>query len=207
VRDARAPEPQRLCDIILAAALLIFLAPLLVVTLSLTFLQDGRSPLFSQLRVGRGGRRFRCWKIRSMVIDADARLAALLECDAQARLEWAQDHKLRNDPRVTPFGRFLRQSSLDELPQLLNIMLGDMSLVGPRPIVDAEICKYGRYFPAYCSVRPGLTGLWQVSGRNDVSYRRRVALDVAYARQRTLTLDMYILMATVPAVFLRRGAR
>jgi lipopolysaccharide/colanic/teichoic acid biosynthesis glycosyltransferase len=206
-RRPRTPEPQRPYDVLLAASLLIFFAPLLAVVLALTFLQDGGSPLFAQLRIGRGGRRFRCWKIRSMVLDADARLAALLEADAQARLEWARDHKLRNDPRITPFGRFLRKSSLDELPQLFNVLLGDMSLVGPRPIVDAEICKYGRYFPAYCSVKPGLTGLWQISGRNDVSYRRRIALDVSYARQHRLTLDMYILVATIPAVFLRRGAR
>jgi exopolysaccharide production protein ExoY len=206
-RRARKLGPQRVCDVVLAASLLIFFAPLLLLALFLTFAQDGGSPVFSQLRVGRDGRRFRCWKIRSMVVDANARLAALLEQDAQARLEWARDHKLANDPRITPLGRLLRQSSVDELPQLLNVILGDMSLVGPRPIVDAEICKYGRYFPAYCSVRPGLTGLWQVSGRNDVSYRRRVALDVSYARQHTLPLDMYILVATIPAVLLRRGAR
>ena len=206
-RVARTLDAQRLCDVVLAVSLLIFFAPLLVLMLSLTFLQDGHSPMFGQLRVGRGGRRFRCWKIRSMVVDADARLAALLERDAHARLQWARDHKLRDDPRITPFGRFLRQSSLDELPQLLNVMRGEMSLVGPRPIVDAEICKYGRYFRAYCSVRPGLTGLWQISGRNDVSYRRRVAMDVSYARQRTLSLNIYILLATIPAVFLRRGAR
>ena len=128
-----ALDAQRVCDIVLAVALLVFFVPLLVVLLSLTYLQDGGSPLFSQMRIGRGGQRFRCWKIRSMVIDADARLAALLERDPQARLEWARDQKLRKDPRITPFGHFLRQSSLDELPQLVNVMLGEMSLVGPRP--------------------------------------------------------------------------
>ena len=126
--------------------------------------------------------------------------------DPIARLEWEKDHKLRNDPRITRLGSFLRKSSLDELPQLFNVLRGEMSLVGPRPIVDAEVVRYGRYFADYCSVRPGITGLWQISGRNDVSYRRRVALDVAFARARSRSLYVRILAGTVPSVLVRRGS-
>jgi exopolysaccharide production protein ExoY len=141
-----------------------------------------------------------------MVIDADARLKDLLERDPQARAEWEADHKLRNDPRITRIGHFLRKSSLDELPQFFNVLMGEMSLVGPRPIVADEIVKYGRYFANYCRVRPGITGLWQISGRNDVSYRRRVAMDIAYVRSKSLALDMSILLLTVPRVVARRGS-
>jgi lipopolysaccharide/colanic/teichoic acid biosynthesis glycosyltransferase len=141
-----------------------------------------------------------------MVVDADARLAALLECDPVARREWERERKLRDDPRITWLGAFLRKSSIDELPQLLNVLRGEMSLIGPRPIVDAEVPRYGRWFRAYCSVRPGISGLWQVSGRNDVSYRRRVALDVMYVRQRSFMLNVWIALRTVPAVLLREGS-
>jgi exopolysaccharide production protein ExoY len=141
-----------------------------------------------------------------MVVDADARLAALLEHDHAARFEWQRDHKLRNDPRITRFGAFLRRSSVDELPQLFNVVMGDMNLVGPRPIVFAEVARYGRYFDTYCQIRPGITGLWQISGRNDLSYRRRVALDVTYARAKSIKLDCFILIATVPKVFLAHGS-
>ncbi len=140
-----------------------------------------------------------------MAIDAEQRLQQLLATDATARAEWALDHKLKRDPRITPLGQFLRTSSLDELPQLFNVLRGEMSLVGPRPVVQAESVKYGSRFKAYCSVRPGITGLWQVSGRNDVSYRRRVAMDVLYARYKSLPLDFKILLLTVPAVLLKRG--
>ena len=141
-----------------------------------------------------------------MRTDADERLHHLLASDPQARIEWARDHKLRQDPRITPLGVFLRRSSLDELPQFLNVLRGEMSLVGPRPIVEAEIPRYGRYFVHYCANKPGITGLWQISGRNDVGYRRRVAMDVIYARRRSIGLYLWILLATAPAVLLRRGA-
>src|SRR5205085_5042530 len=120
--------------------------------------------------------------------------------------EWEKDHKLRNDPRVTKLGAFLRKSSLDELPQLFNVLRGEMSLVGPRPIVDAEAAKYGRRFRHYCAVKPGITGLWQVSGRNDTSYRTRVAMDCIYAQRRNALLDAKVLAATVPAVLIARGS-
>jgi exopolysaccharide production protein ExoY len=141
-----------------------------------------------------------------MVVDAEDRLSALLARDPEARREWETDHKLRSDPRVTLLGRFLRVTSLDEFPQLFNVLAGEMSLVGPRPIVTAEVARYGRWFANYCSVRPGVTGVWQVSGRNDVDYRRRVAMDVLYARTRSLTLYVGVLLATVPAVLKRSGS-
>jgi exopolysaccharide production protein ExoY len=193
-------------DIVAAASALLLTAPLLVAIALLVWIMDGGPALFSQPRIGRDGRHFRCLKFRSMCVDADARLARLLASDENARREWQADHKLRVDPRITRLGRFLRKTSLDETPQLINVLRGEMSLVGPRPIVDAEITRYGRRFAAYCAQRPGITGLWQVSGRNDVSYRRRVALDTAYAARKSIALDMRILAATIPAVLLRRGS-
>ncbi|MDB5444854.1 MAG: sugar transferase, partial [Phenylobacterium sp.] len=161
---------------------------------------------FGHSRIGYEGRSFRCWKFRTMVVDAEARLSALLARDPEARDEWDADHKLRRDPRVTPLGLFLRVTSVDELPQLFNVLTGEMSLVGPRPIVPAEVARYGRRFAHYCSVRPGITGLWQVSGRNDVGYRSRVAMDTVFAKTATLSLYLWILAVTVPAVLRRDGS-
>ena len=168
--------------------------------------QDGGPVIFAHRRIGRNGKPFLCYKFRSMRVDAEARLAEVLAADPEAREEWARDHKLRRDPRVTPLGDFLRRSSLDELPQFFNVLRGDMSLVGPRPIVEAERIKYGRRFQHYCAVRPGITGLWQISGRNDVSYRTRVALDTCYAQRKSLGLDLYILVMTLPSVLRARGS-
>ena len=196
----------RACDIIIALLVIVLIAPLLIMLMILVRTNDGGPALFSQRRIGRGGRTFACYKFRSMAPDAEARLAALLAEDVGARLAWARDHKLRDDPRVTSLGAFLRRSSLDELPQLFNVLSGDMSLVGPRPIVGAEITRYGFRFQDYCSVRPGITGLWQISGRNDVSYQRRVAMDVVYARRRDLRMYLAILVGTIPSVLLKRGA-
>lgn len=193
-------------DVAASGALILLLLPLLLVVSAAVFIADPGPVFFGHVRLGRGGRAFRCWKFRTMVVDAEARLQALLASDVDARAEWERDHKLRSDPRVTKLGRFLRKSSLDELPQLVNVLLGTMSLVGPRPIVLAEVSRYGRYFADYCRVRPGITGLWQVSGRNDVDYRRRVALDVAYARSKTIQLDIRIVLLTVPCVLLTRGS-
>ena len=193
-------------NMLIALVALIFALPIMLGVGLAVFLQDGGPALFAHRRIGRDGRSFRCLKFRSMAIDAEARLADLLARDPQARAEWEKDHKLRNDPRVTRLGAFLRKSSLDELPQLFNVLRGEMSLVGPRPIVDAEIAKYGRRFRQYCAVKPGITGLWQVSGRNDTSYRTRVALDCMYAKRRSLALDAKVILATVPAVLMRRGS-
>jgi exopolysaccharide production protein ExoY len=193
-------------NVTVALLALVFLAPVMLAVALVIYLQDGGPVVFAHRRIGREGRHFRCLKFRSMAVDAEARLQEVLARDPLARVEWEQDHKLRNDPRVTRLGAFLRRTSLDELPQLFNVLRGEMSLVGPRPIVDAEIVKYGRHFQQYCAVRPGITGLWQVSGRNDTSYRSRVAMDCLYARRRSLVLDAYIIAATVPAVLARRGS-
>jgi exopolysaccharide production protein ExoY len=193
-------------NVTVALLALVFLAPVMLAVALVIYLQDGGPVVFAHRRIGREGRHFRCLKFRSMAVDAEARLQEVLARDPLARVEWEQDHKLRNDPRVTRLGAFLRRTSLDELPQLFNVLRGEMSLVGPRPIVDAEIVKYGRHFQQYCAVRPGITGLWQVNGRNDTSYRSRVAMDCLYARRRSLVLDAYIIAATVPAVLARRGS-
>lgn len=196
----------RSLDVALAVTALVFVLPLMGVVALAVFLQDGGPVLFSHRRIGRGGKPFYCWKFRSMAVDAEARLKDLLASDPAAQEEWARDHKLRNDPRVTRLGAFLRRSSLDELPQLFNVLQGTMSLVGPRPIVDAEISRYGHRFGHYCSVKPGITGLWQISGRNDVSYRTRVALDCLYAKSQSPVLYLWIVVVTIPAVLSRKGS-
>ena len=198
---------RRTVEIMLCLLVLVFFAPLMAVTAIAIKLNDGGPVLFAHRRIGLGGRPFNCLKFRSMAVDAEAQLRAHLARDPAARAEWDRDHKLSRDPRITAVGQFLRRSSVDELPQLFNVLRGDMSLVGPRPIVQAEAARYGRYFADYCRVRPGITGLWQVSGRSDLRYRRRVALDVVYARSRCLGLDFRILLATAPVVLGRRGAR
>jgi len=197
---------RRLIELTIVCAALLFMLPLLGTIFGLLKLQDGGPALFGHWRIGRGGRRFRCWKFRTMVVDADQRLRAHLENDPIARLEWEADQKLRSDPRVTPLGRFLRKSSLDELPQLLNVLSGEMSLIGPRPIVADEIQKYGRRYREYVCVRPGITGLWQVSGRSSVTLDEMVRLDIEYAQRRTPWLNLRILLRTVPAVLFARGA-
>jgi len=193
-------------NISVALAALLFLLPVMLLVALAIYAQDGGPVLFAHRRIGMNGRHFYCLKFRSMAIDAEARLAALLASDPEALAEWQRDHKLRRDPRVSRLGAFLRKTSLDELPQFLNVLRGDMSIVGPRPIVEAEVSKYGHRFRDYCAVKPGITGLWQVSGRNDTSYRTRVALDCVYARRRSFGLDAYIIACTVPAVLLRRGS-
>jgi exopolysaccharide production protein ExoY len=203
---AGSVSATRVLDIVLSLALIVFVAPLVLLICGIVKLYDGGPVLFAQERKGLGGRRFRCLKFRTMAMDAERQLTTLLASCPTSRAEWARDHKLKSDPRITPMGAFLRRSSLDELPQLLNILKGDMSLVGPRPIVEGEVGRYGRWYRHYCSVKPGLTGLWQVSGRNNVSYRRRVALDVLYARRRSLLLYFRILLVTIPSVLQRDGA-
>ena len=196
----------RLMDIAIVLLALLFLMPLMVVIALAIVAQDGGPIFFAHRRIGRDGRPFYCLKFRSMAIDAESRLGALLASDPVARAEWARDHKLRSDPRVTPLGAFLRRSSLDELPQFFNVLRGEMSVVGPRPIVEAEIYRYGRRFRHYCAVKPGITGLWQVSGRTDVDYRARVAMDCLYVKSKSPRLYVWIVVATVPAVLMRRGS-
>ena len=193
-------------DIAISAVAIVVLAPLLAVIALVIWFTDPGAVVFGHKRIGQGGKTFRCFKFRSMVVDAQDRLDALLASDPVARAEWARDHKLKNDPRITAIGGFLRKSSLDELPQLFNVLMGTMSLVGPRPIVFDEVRRYGRYFDDYCAVRPGVTGLWQCSGRNDVSYRRRVAMDVTYVRSASLKLNLGLMLKTVPSVIKSRGS-
>jgi lipopolysaccharide/colanic/teichoic acid biosynthesis glycosyltransferase len=199
-------DAGRVFDLVVALAALVFTAPLLLGIALVIKLQDGGPVVFAHTRVGRNGAIFRCLKFRTMRVDAEQALRDLLDRDPLARAEWAADQKLRQDPRITPFGGFLRKSSLDELMQVFNVIAGEMSIVGPRPIVPAEIARYGRAYIAYCSVRPGITGLWQISGRNDVSYRRRVALDKLYVRSKSLGLDIGIILKTVVVVLTRKGS-
>jgi Undecaprenyl-phosphate galactose phosphotransferase WbaP len=193
-------------DHVVAMVLLVLLAPLLL-ALSLVVRLDGGPAFYRHRRIGAGGHAFDCIKFRTMVLDSERVLRRVLDEDPAAAEEWAATQKLRNDPRVTRFGQFLRRSSLDELPQLLNVLRGEMSLVGPRPIVRTEIARYADDIDYYYETKPGLTGLWQVSGRSDTSYARRVRLDVWYVRNWTLWHDIAILLKTIPAVFLQRGAQ
>jgi undecaprenyl-phosphate galactose phosphotransferase len=163
--------------------------------------------LFAHRRIGAGGRHFYCLKFRTMVVNADQVLQQILATDPERAAEWRATHKLRDDPRVTRLGKLLRQMSLDEVPQLLNVIRLEMSLVGPRPIVDSEIAHYGEDIAHYYALRPGLTGLWQVSGRSDTSYARRVRLDVWYVNNWTIWHDLAVLLKTIPAVLRREGAR
>jgi len=200
------PSIMRGLDIILSLIALVFLAPLMWVIALAILVDGGGNVLFAHRRIGQGGRGFPCYKFRSMVPNSAEVLQDILATDPQARCEWDRDHKLRRDPRVTRLGAFLRKTSLDELPQFLNVLAGQMSIVGPRPIVLEEVGRYGRYFAAYCAQRPGLTGLWQISGRNNTSYRRRVAIDTVYSRSRSLKLYLYILAMTPYAVVNGRGS-
>lgn len=189
-----------------ALALLVLLAPLMIVVALSIRREDGAPILYGHWRVGQQGRLFRCWKFRTMVRRADAVLADLLERDPAARDEWQRHRKLRDDPRVLRIGRFLRRSSLDELPQLLNVLGGEMHLVGPRPVVVQEVLRYGPSMRHYLSVKPGMTGLWQVSGRNNLTYVERVALDTRYVETRNPAADFGILMRTVRVLVNRDGA-
>ncbi len=193
-------------DQFVAAVLVVLFAPLLLALAALVR-GDGGPAFYRHRRIGAAGRGFGCIKFRTMMADSDRVLDDLLASDPIAAAEWAATQKLRNDPRVTRVGRFLRRSSLDELPQLFNVLRGEMSLVGPRPIVQAEVMRYGDEIEYYYETKPGLTGLWQVSGRSDTSYERRVRLDVWYVRNWTLWHDIAILLKTIPAVFLQRGAQ
>lgn len=190
-----------------ASIVLIFLALPLFALVALVVATDGGPVFFRHTRVGRGGGLFGCWKFRTMILDAEGCLGEYLSHHPEAEREWRREQKLAFDPRVTPVGRFLRQSSLDELPQLFNVLVGEMSLVGPRPVTRGEMAFYGPVAPLYMSVRPGITGLWQVSGRNDVGYGERVALDKRYILNHHMLLDFLILYRTIGVVVSRKGAR
>jgi lipopolysaccharide/colanic/teichoic acid biosynthesis glycosyltransferase len=195
---------KRAFDIFAGSLLLILVLPLMAVLMAIVA-RDGGAPLFAHNRIGRGGRTFRCLKIRTMVLDAETRLQELLEQDPDLAAEWARDQKLAVDPRVTRFGHFLRRTSLDELPQLINVVRGEMSLVGPRPVTAPEVDRYGPGAEAYLSVRPGLTGPWQVEGRNDIAFSERVLIDQAYARQISFLRDLKIVLLTTRVVLAAGG--
>lgn len=197
---------KRVLDLVLAVPLLIFVSPLLIVLAALVRLADGGPAIFSHRRCGLNGTTFECFKFRTMYKDAQDRLQQVLDNDPAAAAEWAEFQKLRNDPRVTPVGRFLRKSSLDELPQLLNIVRGEMSVIGPRPVTASEMQRYGADLPYYTAVRPGVLGLWQVRGRNTLTYPQRVAFDVQYVKTWSVWQDVKIILMAIPVVLLGRGA-
>ncbi len=198
---------KRGLDIVGALILLLVLAPILPILALALWLDDG-PVLYGHSRIGANNRPFKCLKFRTMVVNADQTLAQYLATNPGAAEEWARQRKLARDPRVTRIGAILRKTSLDELPQLINVLRGEMSLVGPRPVVREELEQH--YGPVgrtvYSAMRPGITGLWQISGRSDTTYRERVTLDIAYAHGWSLYLDLKILLRTVPAVLARRGA-
>ncbi|WP_241911787.1 sugar transferase [Telmatospirillum siberiense] len=209
-RFVRLKEPahrisKRLFDVVATSFLLALLSPLLL-SIAVMARRDGGPVVYGHRRIGAHGRTFKCWKFRTMVPNADKVLEKILASDPTARAEWERDFKLKNDPRITPVGRLLRVTSLDELPQLFNVIAGDMSLVGPRPIVTDEVRRYGAAFHDYARCRPGITGIWQISGRNDVGYGQRVDLDRHYARSWSFARDILILLRTPFAVLRRSGA-
>lgn len=195
---------KRVFDLVLAALLLPVLLPVIAV-LWVLIRRDGGAGFFGHRRIGHGGKVFRCWKIRTMVPNAEERLVKYLEDNPEAAAEWERDHKLTNDPRITRLGRFLRETSLDELPQIWNVITGEMSFVGPRPVVRAEMRKYGHARMAYLTLKPGITGLWQVSGRNDVSYAERVQMDIEYLRVVSFRTDVKLILKTAMTVVNRTG--
>lgn len=205
-RMAAVRAEKRVLDAVLAVLAFVLLSPLFLLIPVLIRLTSRGPVFYRQARLGKRGRPMRVWKFRSMYVDAEDRLNRILSADPVRRAEWERNFKLVRDPRVTPLGRFLRKTSLDEIPQLFNVFAGEMALVGPRPIVADEVAYYGGRYETFASVRPGVTGLWQVSGRSGTGYDRRVELDTYYVRNWSPWLDLWILRRTLGAVLLMRGA-
>ena len=197
---------KRGMDIVVAGLALLLLFPVVAIVAIVVRLALGAPVLYGHRRVGLHGREFVCFKFRTMATDGDQILQKHLDENPAAAQEWLERRKLKNDPRVGPVGRFLRRTSLDELPQLFNVLRGDMSCVGPRPVVPEELIQYRCHVRHYLSGRPGITGIWQVSGRSSTSYKTRVTLDTLYVRRWSLARDVGILLMTVPAVFRTRDA-
>lgn len=204
--DPRRMLLKRGIDLLFTFTVGLFLFPVLLILAIAVRLDSSGPAMFAHTRLGRNGRHFKVYKFRTMAVNGDAILAEHLAATPEARTEWEETQKLKDDPRVTRMGKFLRKTSLDELPQLINVLSGEMSLVGPRPIVDSEVEKYGEDYALYTRVRPGITGLWQVSGRNDVSYEERVRLDHYYVCNWSVWLDILIIVRTVPEVLHCSGA-
>lgn len=197
---------KRLIDILFVILVSPIFIPLMLI-LTLIVKVSSKGPVFyGHKRVGKNGKEFKCWKFRSMVVNADQMLDKLFETNPELKAEWAKDCKLENDPRVTKIGKFLRKTSLDELPQILNILTGEMSLVGPRPVTEPELAKYGKYRDYVLSVSPGLTGMWQVSGRSDTGYEERIMYDSYYIQNWSISLDIWILIKTIWVVIKGKGA-
>ncbi len=197
---------KRALDLLIAGLALLILLPLVILVALAVKLSSPGPVLYGHQRIGHGGKTFRCWKFRSMVPDGAAILEAYFEADPKAREIWNTDRKLQNDPRVTRIGAVLRAFSIDELPQLLNVLKGEMSIVGPRPVVQEELDTYGGAAALYLRTRPGITGLWQVSGRSDLGFRQRITLDADYVTNWSLSLDMTIILRTVPVVISAKGS-
>ena len=205
-RTAVGGPLKRVFDIVFASVVLLLISPLFIIVALMLKVTDPGPVIYRHVRVGLWGRRFTCFKFRTMVVDAENVLKVLLNDDASIRAEWERSQKLIKDPRVTRVGRFLRESSLDELPQLINVVRGEMSLVGPRPIVPSEMSHYGDRLGSYVSARPGLTGAWQISGRSDCGYDKRVELDANYVSDWRFSTVLSILARTVGAVIERKGS-
>ena len=199
-------QTKRLFDVVVGLSLLLLMLPLFIIVVAMLKATDRGPVIYRHVRIGLRGRRFTCFKFRTMVVDAENELKALFDHDPGARAEWERSQKLINDPRVTRVGRFLRESSLDELPQLINVVRGEMSLVGPRPIVPSEMSRYGDWLGSYVSARPGLTGTWQISGRSDCGYDKRVKLDAKYVSDWRFSTDLFVLVRTAGVVMERKGS-
>ena len=197
---------KKIFDFLLAIILIIIFSPILLCLYILVYISTKGKPLFSHLRIGKNGRKFKVYKFRTMHLNADEKLQSLLDTCEESRNEWEAEFKLKNDPRITKLGNILRKTSLDELPQLINVIRGEMSLVGPRPIVEKEIEKYGEYFEYFVAVKPGITGLWQVSGRSDIDFKSRIDIDMWYVRNWSIWSDVVILIKTVQTVLSKKGS-
>lgn len=198
---------KRVFDVCFSLGAIILLFPLLILIALLIRLTSPGKAIFYQERIGRGGVLFRCYKFRTMYEDAETILKEILENDYEKQQEWNETHKLKNDPRITSIGAFLRKTSLDELPQFWNVLKGDLSVVGPRPVVYQEIIRhFGSRAGKIFSIRPGITGLWQISGRSDISYAQRLALDEYYVDHQAWIIDLKIIFQTIPSMIFKKGA-
>jgi len=198
---------KRLFDIVFSVFAIIITLPITIPIAIIIKLTDGGSIIYGHERVGKGGRKFKVLKFRSMYIDADKKLKEILKNDPKAKEEWEKTFKLKNDPRITPIGKFLRKTSLDELPQFINVLKGEMSVVGPRPVVEEELKKYYKdKAELYKSVKPGVTGYWQVEGRNDTDYEERIKMDEYYIKNRSFLMDLKIILKTIKVMITGKGA-
>ena len=197
---------KRLFDFLFSFTVIVLLAPLYLIIAIIIRISSPGKAIYAQTRLGRGGKVFTCYKFRTMYSDADKRLTEILTHDQKRRIEWELSQKLRNDPRIFPFGRYLRKLSLDELPQFWNVLKGDLSVVGPRPYMVSQRKKIGSFINKILVVRPGITGLWQTSGRSNTSFYHRIILDNEYVNHRSFWFDCWLILKTIPQVLLAKDA-